>query len=215
VALDYFDGPEVKAAILKSLTIENRDALLAAADAAGRPGFVEATPKLVKILEVPPDGSLWMNLIRATTAKSLGIIGDPQAIDPLALVLGDKYEYLAGEAAVALGKIGDVRAIAPLIEALRTAANQSVRHYIVQALTSIGAAARPAAISALNDPAANVRFGAAMVLGNIGAADDLVRLEPLAENDEGETLTHKKVKTAARKALKRIKERVGIDRPNG
>ncbi len=74
--------------------------------------------------------------VRATAAKSLGQVKDPQAIKNLVNVLGDREWFVRKRAAEALSKIGEP-AIEPLIDALKDR-NGLVRERAAEVLGEIG-----------------------------------------------------------------------------
>ncbi len=57
--------------------------------------------------------------VRENAAKTLGLIKDPQAVEPLIDTLQDSEIFVRQSAAVALGEMKDFRAIGPLILALK------------------------------------------------------------------------------------------------
>jgi HEAT repeat protein len=213
LALENFKGPLVEETIFKCLGDPDEWVCYRAVVASAKHGFTDAVEPLTKILigetfQIPAIGqSSIRKMIKQEAAKTLGIIGSKKASKALIKTLFDKDVYLSEKAAEALGLIGDIPSIEPLIEALKTADIHSLRHYIVQALSRFGETARQPIKIALKNPDSNIRFGAAMVLGNVGDLTDINELERLIENDKGETFSHEKVGTAANKAIKRIKER--------
>jgi HEAT repeat protein len=75
--------------------------------------------------------------VRANAAASLGQIGDPRAIEPLALALIEQDDSVYYEAANALGQLGDARGIDVLITALKDS-NSYVRYQAANALGKLG-----------------------------------------------------------------------------
>jgi len=73
---------------------------------------------------------------QAIAAKALGNLGNPDAVIPLAKLVGDKYK-VGAEAAQALGKLKDKRALQPLYEALEEFNPNN--EYIIVAMGEIGA----------------------------------------------------------------------------
>ena len=108
--------------------------------------------------------------IQRNSARVLGNIGDPSAVEPLinALINDGKSYYLGQAASEALGKIGDIRAVEPLINAL-TDKSYYVRENAAKALGEIG---NPRAviplIKLLGDLDPSVLSAAALALGEIG-----------------------------------------------
>ncbi|MCJ7639004.1 MAG: HEAT repeat domain-containing protein, partial [Euryarchaeota archaeon] len=74
--------------------------------------------------------------VRATAAKSLGQVKDPQTIKDLVNILGDSEWFVRERAAEALSKIGEP-AIEPLIDALKDR-NGLVRERAAEVLGEIG-----------------------------------------------------------------------------
>ncbi len=115
------------------------------------------------------------NDIRVEAARLLGIIGDPQAIQPLieALKIQKSYKENSSRvsiiAAQSLALIG-VSAVEPLITALKDP-DPDVRSGAATALGKIGdgCAVEPL-IEALKDELPNVRWSAASALGQLGDA---------------------------------------------
>ena len=74
--------------------------------------------------------------VRWYTARALGEIKDPRAVEPLIAALKDTDKDVRQAAAEALGKIGDPRAVEPLIAALKDA-EWHVRKAAAKALVSL------------------------------------------------------------------------------
>ncbi len=74
--------------------------------------------------------------VRWRSAQALGEIGDPHAVESLALLLKDAKDVVREEAAVALGKIGDGRAVEHLRAALKDE-DRLVRKAVAKALRRI------------------------------------------------------------------------------
>ncbi len=114
--------------------------------------------------------------IRATAAVTLGLLGDKQAVEPLANALKDENVSVRKNAARALGLIAvqleDAsamqNAIAPLIEAFKDE-DANVRKHAANALGEVGASAVNGLIAALKDEDALARKHAADALVNIGS----------------------------------------------
>ena len=131
---------------------------------------------------------------------ALGEIGDVSAVEPLLAVLNKRREAMeakplpmpgywrsasllsdfcgpAGEECivVSLGKIGDVRAVGPLLEAFSDPC-PGLRKAALSALVNMAAVSFGSIVAALSSPNADIRYGAATVLGEIG---DVSSIEPL------------------------------------
>ncbi len=106
--------------------------------------------------------------VRASAARALGEIGDPQSVQPLIKALSDRNSGVRGLAATALGRIGDPQAVQPLIRALEDNID-GVRLSAAEALGKIG---DPQAVQsltkALEDENESVRRYAAGALRRIG-----------------------------------------------
>jgi HEAT repeat protein/tetratricopeptide (TPR) repeat protein len=102
------------------------------------------------------------------SAKSLGEIGDPRAVEPLIQALNDSNIGVRIAVVEALGKIGSPRAIVPLIDAIRDEVYQ-VRVSVVEALGEIGDPRALEPLShALTDEVYQVRVSVVEALGEIG-----------------------------------------------
>lgn len=137
----------------------------------------EVGKKSVLTLVAALKGGDWR--VRGPAAKTLGIVGDAQAVEPLIAALkGDSL--LRKAAAEALGRIGDRRAIEPLIFALKDTEGY-VREAAAKALGMIGdPRAVGALIAALEEESiynsGDIPEAAAEALGRIG---DVRAVEPL------------------------------------
>ncbi|MCE5215175.1 MAG: HEAT repeat domain-containing protein [Methanobacterium sp.] len=120
--------------------------------------------------------------LRLESARALGKIGSPEAIEPLTQTLHDPDKGVKEEAITALGKIGDPKATPPLIDALNSQ-YISIRWRAAQALGKIGS---PEAIEpltqTLHDPDKEVREEAITALGRINIQPIL---KDLKSNDSG------------------------------
>jgi HEAT repeat protein len=128
--------------------------------------------------------------IRLAAIEALGVIGDPQAVEPLITVLQDGSWGVRSYAAAALGAIGDGRAVKPLSYLIRDG-NKAVRKAAAEALARLGPLGDPesqgwylvalerwdqvaslgeAAVEPLIAALGNGEVDAARVLGEIGSA---------------------------------------------
>jgi len=136
-------------------------------------------PAVKPLIEVLKDESPG---VREMAVEGLVRIGEP-AVEPLIGAM--KKEVLTGvkvNAADALGKIKDVRAIKVLIENLGDK-NEEIRESVINALTQIGEPAVKPVIAVLGHRSADVRAGAAKVLGKINHADGAEPLISLLKDD--------------------------------
>jgi HEAT repeat protein len=106
--------------------------------------------------------------VRRYTARALGEIKDPRAVEPLIAALKDAEWIVREAAAYALGEIKDPRAVEPLIAALKDE-NEYVRKAAAYALGEIKdpRAVEPL-IAALKDKDSDVRKAAAEALDHLG-----------------------------------------------
>ncbi|MHB9108315.1 MAG: HEAT repeat domain-containing protein [Armatimonadota bacterium] len=107
--------------------------------------------------------------VRRNAAKSLGVIGDPRAIQPLLNALADEEWFVRESAAWSLGHISD-----PSISSILTAALRDqrvvVRESAAKALAELSDAQTVGAlVEALQDDEYAVAEAAAQALSNIGA----------------------------------------------
>ena len=118
-------------------------------------------------------------IVRWKAANAFGNIGDARAVEPLIEALKDSDNYVCIQAVQSLANFSDSRAIVPLIEALHSASDEGHNLYgeILKALTLIGAIAVEPLRARLFDSTANVRLGAAWVLGKIGETTVISVLE--------------------------------------
>jgi HEAT repeat protein len=117
--------------------------------------------------------------VRVSAAYALGLLGDPQAIEPLIQKLDDQTEdaRVRGTAAEALGDLRDPAGVMPLI-------------------------------AALNDPSAEVRFWAAFAVGQLGDPRALPQLERLAASDQAVLAGYGAVSAEAAEAIRNIRARL-------
>jgi HEAT repeat protein len=138
-----------------------------------------AVPALIRALRHEDDDVRWK------AAIALGEIGDPQAVEPLILLLCDEDRFVKSRAALALGSIGEP-AVNPLLRALREG-DGNLRWGAAIALGKIRdpRAVEPL-IRALADKYENVRAEAASSLGAIGkpALGPLLRFLKFSEGPE-------------------------------
>ncbi len=132
-------------------------------DGAADPATLEAMANLVRQLG---EGS---HDRRASAAKALGLLHDPEATGPLLDALrGDPSHLGRTAAAAALGRCGDSRAVGGLLGALRDE-DGSVRAAAASALGKLGATPASDALRvALRDPAHGVRMAARYALSRLG-----------------------------------------------
>ena len=124
--------------------------------------------------------------VRWYTARALGEIKDPRAVEPLIAALGDERSDVRQAAAEALGKIKDPRAVEPLIAALGDE-RSDMRQAAAKALGAIGdARAMEPLIAALKDAEWRVREAAAQALDHLGwepAQDEIAGWYWIAKRD--------------------------------
>ena len=140
------------------------------------------------------------NYTRGMAAKTLGLLGDKRAVDPLIKALADDRGWVRADYARALGQLGDKRAIDPLIKALADEEGTmgTTRGAFVHALGQLGDAAVDPLIKALSDGDRMLRGWAAYALGKLGdkrAVDPLIKA--LADDDS-------RVRNAAEAALRKL-----------
>ncbi len=134
--------------------------------------------------------------VRAGAARTLGDLGNPEAIEPLIGVLNDENLYVRAYTAEALGKFQDSRALHPLIEAMNDEAF-FVRAHVVEALGDLGDPMAVQPLVALLEGASDrIKPYVAWALGEIR---DTSSVRPLIE-----ALKDKACCDVAAKALKQI-----------
>ncbi len=114
--------------------------------------------------------------VRTDTAKVLGEMQAPEAVEPLITALQDSEPIVRVAMAEALGKLQDSRAVKPLITALQDS-NPTVKAAMAEALGKLqdSRAVEPL-ITALQDHKPSVRLTVAKVLGEL---HDSRAVEPL------------------------------------
>ncbi|MBN2156079.1 MAG: HEAT repeat domain-containing protein [Candidatus Lokiarchaeota archaeon] len=153
-----------------------------------------AVSELIHMLPSEPN-----NVIRNNIARTLGKIGDPQAVNALSEALFEDDYYVKLNAAWALGKIKDSRAVQPLLRLIKgggakvytesgsdsyvdqdkpvteTLKTEGMRYHDVQinAIKALGEIKDESAVGGLvaelNDDTGTVRCAVALSLGNIGS----------------------------------------------
>ncbi len=140
------------------------------------------TTALRPLLQIVQDEKQ-MDQVVKSAADALGLLGDPQAIPPLVVLLRSRRGKLAEPAANALAGIG-IPAIQSLIDALPAhSAELELRQAIVSALASIGLPSIPALTQALNSPSTAIRGAAEDALKQIGAPANQALLQALRSGD--------------------------------
>ena len=86
--------------------------------------------------------------VRAEAIKTLGTLGNPEAVPALIEALGDPDPRVRDEAVCALGNIGDRRAVPALINTLRNDDDDAVR---VAAAYILGELGDPSAVEPLKE----------------------------------------------------------------
>ena len=104
--------------------------------------------------------------LRRHAAETLGIIGDPRAVQPLVTALGDHDIGVRWQAIHALERIGS-DAVEPLVSVLGTTKN-GVRWWAAAVLEKLGSEAVQPLVSALGDKNWELRQQAIEVLGSLG-----------------------------------------------
>jgi HEAT repeat protein len=149
-----------------------------AAELLGKIGEPAVEPLIASLKGADSDSN-----VRERAAKTLGIIGNVHAVEPLNDTLKDKDARVRGFAADALGLIGDARAVEPLCAALNATlpGHFSVHESICEALGKIGdARAVNPLITALQEAErvrAWVYVRALEKIGTIEAKESLVAYE--------------------------------------
>jgi len=153
-----------------------------------------AVNELIQLLSSEPN-----NIIRNNVARSLGKIGDPQAVNALSEALFDQDYYVKLSAAWALGKIKDNRAVQPLLRLIKgggakvytmhgsesavdqsqpvteTLKTEGMRYHDVQisAIKALGEIRDESAVGGLvaelSDDTGTIRCAVALSLGKIGS----------------------------------------------
>lgn len=124
--------------------------------ALGRIRAQAAVVPLLALLEDPPFAD---TILQSYVVRTLGEIGDPQALEPLVRILRQQHDasYAAAEA---LGHLGDARAVEPLMEVL-AGPNRSLAAWAAEALGRLrDPRVLPALLHAMHDPCDWVRVAA-------------------------------------------------------
>jgi HEAT repeat protein len=176
--LGEIGDPHAVGSLIQTLKDEKEHVRTRAAKSLGKIGDARAVDPLILALQ-----DEWRDL-RHAAAEALGIIGDPRAVDSLIRTLQqNKDAKVCAGAARSLGKLGDARAAKPLIAALPTHTwHKDFRKAVIEALVLIGNPAVEPLSIALQDEKADIRQGAAEVLGKIGTPE--AREALLKENDQ-------------------------------
>ena len=111
-----------------------------------------------------------------SSGKSIAKMKDAYDISGLVRLLNHRDPDIQYHAVEALGEIGDAGAVEPLITLLKHDEMSGVRWKTAQSLVKIGAPSVEPLISVLQHPDSDVRWKAAIALGEIG---DLRATEPL------------------------------------
>jgi len=145
-------------ALVDSLSSNQPELRMAAANALGRIGSKAGTKALVRHLEDPD------SRVRARAARALGRIGDPRAIAGLRERLDDPAVEVRREAADSLGRIGGEESLSALLELLDDD-SETVRRIAADSLGNFGSA-KPldALVSLLSDENEAVRRAAVFSL---------------------------------------------------
>ncbi|WP_433284072.1 HEAT repeat domain-containing protein [Micromonospora sp. CA-244673] len=141
-------------------------------------------------------------LARQWACEALGELGDRTAITPLAQVLDDPAEHVRAAAAHALADIGDDEAIEHLWNALESPRRPVRAGYLSAALAHPATRTFDRLIQATSHDDPEVRFWAARALGSTGDQRAEELLAHLAAEDHATVRTGAHVSTAAKKALK-------------
>ena len=149
--------------------LKDKDSLIRrhAVKALGRIKDRRGVPPLIAVLNDKDEKSH----VKASAAKALGWIGEPDAVESLVAALKDAHWTVRSRAANALGTIRDPRAVEPLISMLEDE-DPLVRGYAVDALGEIeDARAMEALQAALTDPDRDVRKRVEQALTKITEKD--------------------------------------------
>jgi HEAT repeat protein len=148
--------------------------------------------------------------IRTSAAQSLALIGDSEEVDALVDALEhDEASDVRKSSAHALGLIGDSRAVSAVSRTLVDDREEpEVRGMAAEALGDLGdrSAVKPL-VSALSDPAVEVRFWSAFALGRLGDPAASPALRRLAESDDGELPGRGSIREEAEAAVATIAQR--------
>ncbi len=117
-------------------------------------------PKLISCLK----DERWR--VREQSAKALGLLKDPQAVQGLMIACRDRDGAVKSAAAEALGRIGDPKAVPALIKLFKDT-SKIVRETAGTALVHIGEESIPALLETLKDPHFVVRCHGVRALGGM------------------------------------------------
>ncbi len=117
-------------------------------------------PKLIACLK----DDRWR--VRQQAAKTLGLLREPEAVQPLMIACRDRDGAVKSATAEALGRIGDSRAVPVLIKLFKDT-SKIVRETAGTALVYIGDASIPALMETLHDPHFVVRCHGVRALGGM------------------------------------------------
>ncbi len=121
---------------------------------------ISTVPKLIPCLK----DDRWR--VRQQAGKTLGLLKEPEAVQPLMIACRDRDGAVKSAAAEALGRVGDSRAVPALIKLFKDT-SKIVRETAGTALVYIGEAAIPALLETLNDPHFVVRCHGVRALGGM------------------------------------------------
>lgn len=113
--------------------------------------------------------------IRGEAARALGLVQEPDALEPLIRALDDDHEEVRAAAVEALGSIADARAIVPLLERLAYSARYPPAR-VIMALRAFGDAGTPALLAYARQHAGDLATLASLLemVGGAAATDDLI-----------------------------------------
>ncbi|MDO3701887.1 HEAT repeat domain-containing protein [Micromonospora sp. C28SCA-DRY-2] len=197
--LALFGDESLAEALLAALADEEYGCQRWAATGCGILRLQTAAPLLIDLLRHPDA------LARESACEALGEIRDPTAITPLAQVLDDPAEHVRAAAAYALADIGDDEAIEHLWAALESPRRPVRAGYLSAALAHPAIKTFDRLIQATSHDDPEVRFWAARALGATGDERAEKLLTRLAVEDHATVRTGGHVSTAAKKALKTLR----------
>jgi len=172
----------------------------AAADALAEAPVADAVPALARVL-ADPDAT-----VRAAAAKALGSAAFPAAVPPLLGRLDDPEAEVRESVVAALSRLGDRSAVVPLVGKMQDN-RPSVRRAVATALGLLGDPRASSALSlSLRDPDEIVRVASLEALGRLHAADAVVNIVPLLEQERRPA-----VRAAAVRALSEIPSEAAVD----
>lgn len=197
--LVLFGDESLAEALLAALADEEYGCQAWAATGCGILRLQTAAPLLIDLLRHPDA------LARQSACEALGEIRDPTAVTPLAQVLDDPAEHVRAAAAHALADIGDDEAVEHLWTALESPRRPVRAGYLSAALAHPAAKTFDRLIQATSHDDPEVRFWAARALGATGDERAEKLLTHLAAEDHATVRTGGHVSTAAKKALKTLR----------